>query len=210
VTDTTTSAYTSTTGSVSSAAASWSQSEGLSRSTGHGHSDGSLLLPSRASFSRNVQTGDSQSTSESESVSTGVSTSTAWGLTTSKATGDSDSLAQALQRSREFLVEQHELQQLPASAMIITYAGLAGRQVVMADANPGIGGLSAATPLALEESRSLPAAGSSGDIGSGAAQEPAAGGDAPLRAVSWRSGSDRPPPNLGPPPSRLDWRKRRS
>src|SRR5580693_1079962 len=209
VTDTTTSAYTSTTGSVSSAATSWSQSEGLSRSTGHGHSDGSLLLPSRASFSRNVQTGDAQSTSESESVSTGVSTSTAWGLTTSKATGDSDSLAQALQRSREFLVEQHELQQLPASAMIITYAGPAGRQVVMADANPGIGGLSAATPLALEESRSQPAAGSSGDIGSGAAQEPAAGG-APLRAVSWRSGNDRPPPNLGPPPSRLDWRKRRS
>jgi hypothetical protein len=210
VTDTTTSAYTSTTGSVSSTAASWSQSEGVSRSTGHSRSDDSLLLPSRASFSRNAQASDSQSISESESVTAGVSTSTAWGLTTSKATGDSESLAQALQRSREFLVEQHELQQLPASAMIITYAGPAGRQVVMADANPGIGGLSAATPLALEESRSLPAAGSSGDVGSGAAQEPAAGGDAPLRAVSWRSGNDRPPPNLGPPPSRLDWRKRRS
>ena len=123
VTDTTSSAYTSTTGSVSSTATSWSQSDGLSRSTGHGHSDGSLLLPSRASFSRNVQTSDSQSISESESVSTGVSTSTAWGLTTSKATGDSESLALALQRSREFLVEQHELQRLPASAMIVTYAG---------------------------------------------------------------------------------------
>ena len=127
VTDTTSSAYTSTTGSVSSTATSWSQSDGLSRSTGHGHSDGSLLLPSRASFSRNVQTSDSRSVSESESVSTGVSTSTAWGMTTSKATGDSESLALALQRSREFLVEQHELQQLPASAMIITYAGPAGR-----------------------------------------------------------------------------------
>ncbi len=101
VTDTTSSAYTSTTGSVTSTAASWSRSEGLSRSTGHGHSDGSLLLPSRASFSRNVQTSDSQSTSESDSVSTGVSTSTAWGVTTSKATGDSESLALALQRSRE-------------------------------------------------------------------------------------------------------------
>ena len=144
VTDTTSSAYTSTTGSADSTATSWSQSEGLSRSTGHGHSDGSLLLPSRASFSRSVQTGDSQSTSESESVSASVSTSTAWGMTTSKATGDSETLARALQRSREFLVEQHELQQLPASAMIITYAGPAGRQVVMADANPGIGGLGAA------------------------------------------------------------------
>ena len=151
VTDTTSSAYTSTTGSVSSTASSWSQSEGLSRSTGHGHSDGSLLLPSRASFSRNAQTGDSRSSSESESVSASISASTAWGMTTSKATGDSESLALGLQRSREFLVEQHELQQLPASAMIITYAGPAGRQVVMADTNPGIGGLGAATQLTLEE-----------------------------------------------------------
>ncbi len=210
VTDTTSSAYTSTTGSVSSTATSWSQSEGLSRSTGHGHSDGSLLLPSRASFSRNVQTSDSRGTSESDSVSTGVSTSTAWGMTTSKATGDSESLALALQRSREFLVEQHELQQLPASAMIITYAGPAGRQVIMADANPGIGGLSVATQLTLEEFRRRPAAGSAGDAGSGAALEPAGGDGAPPRPVSWRSGTDRPPPNLGPPPPRLDWRKRRS
>ena len=204
VTDTTGNAYTSTTGSVSSSATSWSQSEGVSRSTGHGSSDGSLLLPSRASFSRSVQTSDSRSISESESVSTGVSTSTAWGLTTSKATGDSESLALALQRSREFLVEQHELQQLPASAMIVTYAGPAGRQVVMADANPGIGGLNSATQLTLEEFRGVPAA------RPGAAQEPASSDDAPPRPVSWPSGNDRPPPNLGPPPPRLDWRKRRS
>jgi hypothetical protein len=204
VTDTTTSAYTSTTGSVSSAATSWSQNEGVSRSTGHGHSDGSLLLPSRASYSRSDQTSDSRGTSESESVSAGVSTSTAWGMTTSKATGDSESAALGLQRSREFLVEQHELQQLPASAMIITYAGPAGRQVVMADANPGIGGLSAATQLTLEEFRGVPAAGSAVE------RLPIGDGDAPPGPVSWRSGRDRPPPNLGPPPSRLDWRKRRS
>jgi len=204
VTDTTSSAYTSTTGSVTSAATSWSNSEGLSRSTGHGRSDGSLLLPSRASFSRNVQTSDSQSTSESESVSEGVSTSTAWGITTAKAAGDSESLARALQRSREFLVEQHELQQLPASAMIITYAGPAGRQVVMADANPGIGGLSAATPLTLEEFRVRQAA------EAGAGQQPADGHEAPASPVSGRSGQDPPAPNLGPPPPRLDWRRRRT
>ena len=99
--------------------------------------------------------GSSQSTSESESVSASVSTSTAWGITTSKAVGDSESLAGAMQRSREFLVEQHELQQLPTSAMIITYAGPAGRQVVIADANPGIGGLGATTALTLEEYRRL-------------------------------------------------------
>jgi hypothetical protein len=200
VTDTTSSAYTSTTGSADSTSASWSESEGLSRSTGHGHS-GSLLLPSQTSVSRSVQTGDSRSTSESESVSTSVSTSTAWGMTTSKAAGDSESLARAMQRSREFLVEQHELQQLPASAMIITYAGPAGRQVVMADTNPGIGGLGGATALTLEEHRSLPVAGP-------AKREPAPGRDDAPRPVNWRR--DRPPPNLGPPPERLDWRKRRS
>jgi hypothetical protein len=119
-------------------------------------------------------------------------------MTTSRATGDSETLARALQRSREFLVEQHELQQLPASAMIITYAGPAGRQVVMADANPGIGGLGAATPQTLEESRGqrVPAP--------RAAPEPAAGRGSERGPVSWR----RAPPNLGPPPARLDWRKR--
>jgi len=187
VTDTSGSSYTSTTGAADTTATSWSQSEGLSRSAGRGHSDGSLLLPSRSSFSRSVQTGDSQSTSQSESVSASLSTSTAWGLTTSKATGDSETLARALQRSREFLVEQHELQQLPASAMIITYAGPAGRQVVMADANPGIGGLGATTALTLEESRGAP--------------DP----------VSRREGRRvRLPPNLGPPAPRLDWRPRRT
>jgi hypothetical protein len=191
VTDTTGSAYTSTTGEVNSTAASWSESDGTSRSTGRSRGDGGLL-PSRAGSSRSVQAGDSRSSSEGQSVSVAVSTSTAWGMTTSAATGDSDSLALALQRSREFLVEQHELQQLPASAMIITYAGPAGRRVVLADANPGIGELSATTPLTLEESRRRPAAGSGG---------PREGGGAvPVR----------PPPHLGPPQPRLDWRRRGS
>jgi hypothetical protein len=205
VTDTTSNAYTSTTGPAGSTATSWSHSEGLSRS--HGHSDGSLLLPSRASFSRSVQTGDSRSSGESESVSASVSTSTAWGMTTSKATGDSESLALALQRSREFLVEQHELQQLPASAMIITYAGPGGRQVVMADANPGIGGLGAATQLTLEEFHEGPVQGAPAAV---AAREPAGHPDAAPGPVSGRPDPGRPAPNLGPPPPRLDWRKRRS
>ena len=42
--------------------------------------------------------------------------------------------------------------------MIVTYAGPGGRQVVLADANPGISGLGAATLLTLEEFRNLPAA----------------------------------------------------
>jgi hypothetical protein len=216
VTDTTGSAYTSTTGSVSSTATSRSTSEGLTRSSGHGRSDaGGSLLPSLGTFSRNLQASDSRSTGESDSISTGLSSSTAWGRTTSKATGDSESLARALQRSREFLVEQHELQQLPASAMIITYAGPSGRQVVMADANPGLGGLSSATQLTLEESGGLPG----GTMLAPAAADPPppAASPAPDRSpggpavpVSWRSAGDPPSPNLGPPPPRLDWRKRRT
>lgn len=153
VTDTTAGTYTSTAGSTRSLATSSSASHGTARSTGRSRTDAGPPLPFPGPYSRNVQTSDSRSTGESESVSAGISTSTAWGITTSRATGDSQSLASALQRSRELLVEQHELQQLPASAMIITYAGPEGRQVVMADANPGIGGLSAATPLTLDEFR---------------------------------------------------------
>ena len=212
VTDTTASSYTSTTGSTSSLAASWSASEGTARSTGHGRTGTGGVLPWPATGSRNVQTSDSSGTSESESVSAGISASTAWGMTTSRATGDSQSLAHALQRSREFLVEQHQLQQLPVSAMIVSYAGPAGRQVVMADANPGIGGLSAATLLTLEELRSLPtaAAGPPQAPGPAPVPGPRAASDAWAAPGSWRAGQDRPPPNLGPPPPRPDWRKRRS
>ena len=207
VTDTTASSYTSTTGSTSSLAESWSVTEGTTRGTGRGRTDQGVL-PLPAGVSRNAQTSDSRSTGESESVSTGISTSTAWGMTTSKATGDSESLARALQRSREFLIEQHELQQLPASAMIVTYAGPGGRQVVLADANPGIGGLGAATPQTLEEFRTLPAAA----VAPPARRAPAPGasGDEEGARGGWRSGEAQPPPNLGPPPPRLDWRRRRS
>ncbi len=203
VTETTSSAYTSTAGSVSSVAGSWSTSEGSTRGTGSGWTgQGGVPGPWPSSSSRNVHASQSRGSGESESVSAGISESTAWGVTTSTAAGDSESLAFALQRSREFLVEQHQLQQLPASAMIITYAGPAGRQVVMADANPGIGGLSAATTMTLEEFRALPAA-------VAPVPRPAHSSEGPAAPASWRSGEDRPPPNLGPPPPRLDWRRRR-
>jgi len=206
VTDTTAASYTSTAGSTSSLAASWSASESATRSAGRGRTDQGVL-PLPANVSHNAQTSDSVSTGQSKSVSTGISTSTAWGITTSKATGDSESLALALQRSREFLIEQHELQQLPASAMIVTYAGPGGRQVVLADANPGISGLGAATLQTLEEYRSLPAT-----AAPRARPAPESDGRRAGRAVParWRSGDDQPPPNLGPPPARLDWRRRRS
>ena len=82
----------------------------------------------------------------------------------------------------------------------------------MADANPGIGGLSAATLLTLEESRSPSAAvaGTPAAPGPGPVPRPRAPGEGRTGPASWRAGRDRPPPNLGPPPPRPDWRKRRS
>jgi len=50
-----------------------------------------------------------------------------------------------MQRSREIVVEPAELQRLPLTAMIVSYANATGRQVLLADANPAIGSLPLAT-----------------------------------------------------------------
>ncbi|GAA4130181.1 hypothetical protein [Actinomadura keratinilytica] len=42
------------------------------------------------------------------------------------------------QRSRELLVEPHQLQELPPTAMVFTHAGGSGRRILLVDANPGI------------------------------------------------------------------------
>jgi hypothetical protein len=188
-TETTGGSYTSTVGGSGSVAAAASVSDSTSRGTGHGRSAGSSFLPfAPSSVSRSGESGSSHGTSESESITAGISASTAWGVSTSLATADSQSLAKSLQRSREFLVEQHELQRLPPTAMIVSYATAAGRQVFMADANPAIGSLDAATMTPLAEAA------------------PVRGGvPAATAEPSW-SGIARP--NLGPPSARLDWRKR--
>ena len=189
VTDTTGQRYTSTTGSVSSlAATSWSVSEGspAAPATAGPATAACCCRPGELLAQRPDQR-FAAAPAESESVSTGISTSTAWGQTTSRATGDSESLALGLQRSREFLVEQHELQQLPASAMIITYAGPGGRRVVLADANPGIGGLSAATWLTLD---GVPEAPDPRLRRRGRSRNPRGQGPRPPRRLSWRSGDE--------------------
>jgi hypothetical protein len=147
VTDTFGSSYTSTVGDSASTATSTSDSE--SRSSGTGRSSAGVL-PLPGGGSRSAQSGTSRGTSESASLTTGISTSTAWGLSTLRAAGDSESLARSLQRSRELVVEPSELQRLPVTAMIVSYGAGAGRRVLLADANPAIGGLPVATlePLA--------------------------------------------------------------
>src|SRR5581483_10290241 len=94
-------------------------------------------------------------------------------------------------RSREFLVEPHELQQLPASAVIVSYASPAGREVVLADANPAI--------------LTLPAAAVGGAVTDRAGSAAGRAGEGP---VSWRAPEGRPPPNLGPPAPQPDWRRK--
>jgi hypothetical protein len=185
VTDTTGVSYTSTVGESASLATSATDSESLSRGSGQSRSAPSSFLPFGGGSSRSAETSRSHGSSQSESLTAGISTSTAWGMSTSRAAGDSESLARSMQRSREFLVEAAELQRLPPTAMIVSYGTATGRHVVLADANPAIGGLAVATASPLADAQAL------------ANDQPAE-----LRR------SDGPSPNVGPPADRLDWRKR--
>ncbi len=194
VSDTTGASYTSTVGSSSSLAVSSSDTESVSRGSGRARSAQSSFLPfAGASTSRSGETTASRGTSESASFTAGISANTSWGVSTSLTAGDSQSLAQSLQRSREFLVEAGALQQLPPTAMIVSYATSAGRQAILADANPAIGSLAAATMTPLAEAGRFRATVPAG--------ETAPPGDPPGEPGM-------PQPNLGPPSARLDWRTR--
>ena len=193
VTDTASGTYTSTARATSAPAAAWPDGE-------PSRGDGGLWLPSPAGS----PDGDAPGTGEGEAVSTRIRTSTAWGMATAKAVADGGSPAADRRRSREFPAGPDELRQLPASAMIISYAGPDGRQVMLADVNPGIGGLGEATPLTLEEFRSRQASGSPDPDGAPDRDVPLPGASLPA-AVPGRAA-----PNLGPPPRRLDWRRGRS
>jgi hypothetical protein len=149
VTDTAGGSYTSTVGDSTSAAVSTTGSESSSSGRGRSHAtDRGFALAGGAvggGGSTSTQAGTTWGTSESASLTAGITTSTAWGVSTSRATGDSESLARSMQRSREVLVEPAELQRLPLTAMIVSYADAAGRRVLLADANPAIGSLPLAT-----------------------------------------------------------------
>jgi hypothetical protein len=146
VTDTAGGSYTSTVGDSASTAVSTSGSESSSRGGGQSRAtDRGFARVAGGGGSVSAQTGTTWGTSESASLTAGISASTAWGRSTSRATGDSESLARSMQRSREVVVEPAELQRLPPTAMIVSYASTAGRQVRLVDANPAIGALPVAT-----------------------------------------------------------------
>ena len=230
LTDTVGDSYTSTVGTADSVAdsASVSDSQGSSRGSGRTRQD-SFAPFGHFSGSQSRDSSESHGTSDSRSITAGISSSTAWGISTSQAAGTSRSAARTVQRSREFLVEQHELQQLPPSAVIVTYASPHGRRAVLADANPGIIALPTSTLLSLEEALDAMAAGSAGGAPGPVGDPPGAAGGAsaagavpqhpgqaphPGQALPPEPGPDgpsaaEPPPNLGPPPERLDWRRPR-
>ncbi|PZG03890.1 hypothetical protein C1J01_45330 [Nonomuraea aridisoli] len=112
-----------------------------------------------------------------------ITESTEWGRTADKISEKE----RVLQRSREFLVEPHRLQQLPTTSVIVTDATAQGRRVRLADANPAILTFPKTTLGELEDVREA------------------------VLALDPRDGDGDadPPANLGPPPPRLDWRKGR-
>jgi hypothetical protein len=145
VSDTASYSYTSTVGTADSVAVSASASQSAGHGHGQGHSwSGSAAFAPRTA-SRHQESNWSDGTSQSQSWTGGRNATSAWGVQTARAVAASTSAARTSQRSREFLVEQHELQQLPPSGMIVSYASATGRRVVFADANPGILALPSAT-----------------------------------------------------------------
>jgi hypothetical protein len=113
----------------------------------------------------------------------GIGRATAWGQSTSLA-------ADAGKGSRELAVAPHELQQLPPTAMIFTHAEPSGRRIILVDANPGIMTLPTANIQEYEQ-----------------ATDPSRARHA-KPDITPPDGS-RAAPNLGPPPERLDFRKKK-
>ena len=145
VTDTAGDSYTATVGTAQSVSVSESRSQTTGRSRGRSHSRAGAAPLAARTGSGSAETSQSQGTSDSDSLTDGINTCTSWGITTSRAVGLNSALGQTVQRSREFLVEPDELQRLPPSAVIVSYASGARRHVVLADANPAIYTLPTAT-----------------------------------------------------------------
>ncbi|MEV0967014.1 hypothetical protein [Microtetraspora glauca] len=141
-----------------------------------------------------------------------ITESTQWGRSATNAT--TNMAESVLQRSREFLVEPHQLQQLPTTSVIVTHATAEGRQVRLADANPAILTFPKTTLGDFEEVRRAALAAPE------QVQRPQQTHQAQQAQQPPQSRhraepepepepEEAPPPNLGPPPARLDWRKTR-
>ena len=146
VSDTVGGSATSSAGTAHSLADSESLTETAGRSRGSGRSRAGGFAPfAGISGSASRDASFSAALSDSRSVTAGINTGTSWGISTSRTVGTTESVALGAQRAREFLVEAHELQRLPPSALVLCYQDSRGRQVALADANPAIMALPTAT-----------------------------------------------------------------
>ena len=138
LTDTWGDSYTSTVGTSDSIADSvtHARSSGGSRGRGRGRHGFAPFGDFNTSSSRDSNY--SVSLSGSVSLTEGINSGTSWGVNTSRALGENASVSRTAQRSRELLVEPDELQQLPPSAMIVSYPSPDGRVVTLTDANPAL------------------------------------------------------------------------
>jgi hypothetical protein len=180
--------YTSTIGTADSVAGA----ESVSLTSGSSRSQGRSRPTAAGPFGDITGTASrdssvSRSGSLSWTITAGINAGTSWGLSTSLAIGGNSSLSRGLQRSREFLVEQHELQQLPPSAVIVSHPSARGRPVVLADANPAIIGLPGATLLSVDEVRT-------------AAAQPTSPRPAPAQAAAPRPAPPQEPPQAASTP----------
>ena len=146
ITNTSGTSYTSTVGTADSVTGSDSITRTSGRSRSHSRPGAFGPMP-MADFagSASQDLSSSAAVCDSRAITVGISTGTSWGRSTSRAIGGTDTAAMTMQRSRESLVEQHELQQLPQSAVLLCYPAPGGRRVVLADANPAIMALPTAT-----------------------------------------------------------------
>jgi hypothetical protein len=183
---------------------------------------------------------------DDEALVRGISTCTRWGhsvghgIAVARGSEDEDEGASGGPepagsgggpRSREVLVGRRQLRELPATAMVFTYATANGRRTLLVDANPGIMTLPTAHRVEYEDylrrqaglvepDGSEESGGGDLDAGPGAGEEPGQ----PTAAAPCPSGGAhedepggdpgegtgrRPPPNLGPPPERLDFRRKK-
>jgi hypothetical protein len=146
LTDTAGGSYTSTTGIADSVADSGSVTLTAGRSRGTGRSGPARFAPfGEMSGSASRDASSSAALSDSRSITEGISVSTSWGWSTSRALGLTGSRAGTAQRTRELVIEPHELQYLPPTAVLLCHDGPAGRHVLLADANPAIMTLPTAT-----------------------------------------------------------------
>ncbi|GAA4897474.1 hypothetical protein [Streptomonospora salina] len=120
-----------------------------------------------------------------------IRTATTWGRTTAQAAGIGGEPPGEPERAEDALsghrADAHGLCTLPPTAMVVPGAD----GPVLADANPGILTLPTATLGTVGAAPDAP-------VPTTAEAEAAGGGRGAAR--------DEPPPNLGPPPERLDWR----